>query len=149
MGHFGFKTFFFEFYSGFPLCMFLYTYIFRNDPNSRQNTIRQIVARSNQADDWQQVLIFPEGTCTNRSSFIPFRPGAFLPGVPIQPVILRYENIMDTVTWTWEGLPAWKVIVYSLSQFYVNFSIEFMEPYVPEVEEAQNPSLFANNVRSG
>jgi len=122
--------------------------VHRNDPNSRQNTIRQIVARSNQADDWQQVLIFPEGTCTNRSSFIPFRPGAFLPGVPIQPVILRYENMMDTVTWTWEGLPAWKVIVYSLSQFYVSFSIEFLEPYVPGEKEVQNPTLFANNVRS-
>ena len=56
---------------------------------------------------------------------------------------------MDTVTWTWEGLPAWKVIVYSLSQFYVSFSIEFLEPYVPGEKEAQNPTLFGNNVRSG
>lgn len=122
--------------------------VHRNDPNSRQNTIRQIVERSDKNESWQQVLIFPEGTCTNRSSFIPFRPGAFLPGVPIQPVILRYDNRMDTVTWTWEGLPAWKVIVYSLSQFYTNLTIEFLEPYVPDEKEVQNPSLFANNLRS-
>jgi hypothetical protein len=50
-----------------------------------------------------QVLIFPEGTCTNRSCLITFKPGAFYPGVPIQPVCIRYPNKLDTVTWTWEG----------------------------------------------
>lgn len=126
--------------------MFLST---RNDPNSRQNTIRQIVDRSSSSQEWPQVLIFPEGTCTNRSCYIPFRPGAFLPGVPVQPVILRYENQLDTVTWTWEGIPAWKVVVYSLCQLYINCSIEFMEPYVPDQLEVQDAKLFAANVRNG
>lgn len=122
--------------------------VHRNDPNSRQNTIKQIKERSNSGENWQQVLIFPEGTCTNRSSYITFRPGAFLPGVPVQPVILRYQNMYDTVTWTWEGFPAWKCIIYSLSQFNLNCSIEFMEPYVPSDDEIKDPKLFANNVRS-
>merc|ERR1712013_613735 len=72
--------------------------------------------RSTDGKGWQQVLIFPEGTCTNRTALITFRLGAFIPGVPVQPVILRYDNCYDTVTWTWEGIPAWKAIVYSLSQ---------------------------------
>lgn len=50
-----------------------------------------------------QVLIFPEGTCTNRSCLITFKHGAFYPGVPVQPVCIRYPNKLDTVTWTWEG----------------------------------------------
>lgn len=95
------------------------------------------------------MLIFPEGTCTNRSCLITFRPGAFLPGVPVQPVILRYNNDLDTVTWTWEGVGVWKIIVYSLSQFYVDASIEFMEPFVPNEEEVKDAKLFAGNVRSG
>lgn len=50
-----------------------------------------------------QIIIFPEGTCTNRSCLITFKPGAFYPGVPVQPVCIRYPNKLDTVTWTWEG----------------------------------------------
>lgn len=50
-----------------------------------------------------QIIIFPEGTCTNRSCLITFKQGAFYPGVPIQPVCIRYPNKLDTVTWTWEG----------------------------------------------
>jgi len=122
--------------------------VHRSDPNSRQNTIRQIVGRSDPSKDWQQVLIFPEGTCTNRTSFITFRPGAFLPGVPVQPVLLGYNNELDTVTWTWEGLPAWKVLLFTLSQFTVNLTIEFLEPYVPSKEETENAHLFARNLRS-
>jgi 1-acyl-sn-glycerol-3-phosphate acyltransferase len=121
--------------------------VHRNDPNSRQNTIKHIKERSCSENDWQQVLIYPEGTCTNRSSYITFRPGAFLPGVAVQPVIIRYDNNYDTVTWTWEGFPAWKVIVYSLSQFHINCSIEFMDPYIPSHEEIADAKLFANNVR--
>lgn len=48
-------------------------------------------------------MIFPEGTCTNRSCLITFKCGAFYPGVPVQPVCIRYPNKLDTVTWTWEG----------------------------------------------
>ncbi|KAF4522885.1 hypothetical protein B566_EDAN012939 [Ephemera danica] len=61
-------------------------YVWRDDPNSRQNTIREIVQRATSDQDWPQVLIFPEGTCTNRSCLITFKPGAFYPGVPIQPL---------------------------------------------------------------
>jgi lysophosphatidylcholine acyltransferase/lyso-PAF acetyltransferase len=64
----------------------------RDDPNSRQNTIKHIVERSDPARDWQQVLIFPEGTCTNRSCLITFRTGAFVPGVAVQPVIIRWGH---------------------------------------------------------
>jgi len=121
--------------------------VHRSDTNSRQNTIRQISERS-EGSGWQQVLIFPEGTCTNRTSLITFRLGSFYPGVPVQPVILKYNNVLDTVTWTWEGLTALWVIVYSLSQFYVNLTIEFLPPFKPTEDEVKDPKLFAANVRS-
>jgi len=121
--------------------------VHRTDINSRQNTIKQISERS-EGEGWQQVLIFPEGTCTNRTCLITFRLGAFYPGVAVQPVLLKYNNMLDTVTWTWEGIEAWRVIVYSLSQFCINLSIEFMPPYKPSQEEMQDPKLFAANVRA-
>jgi len=121
--------------------------VHRSDTNSRQNTIKQISERS-EGTGWQQVLIFPEGTCTNRSCLITFRLGAFIPGVAVQPVVLRYDNMIDTVTWTWEGITALKVIVYTLSQFYTNISIEFLPPYKPSKEEVEDPKMFAANVRA-
>ena len=102
--------------------------VHRTDPDSRRKTLDTMKERSAEGGGWQQVLIFPEGTCTNRTALITFRLGAFIPGVPVQPVILRclflvvivplcrYENAVDTVTWTWEGIPAWQVILLSLSQ---------------------------------
>lgn len=78
-------------------------YVWRDDPDSRQNTIKEIISRATSDLDWPQILIFPEGTCTNRSCLITFKPGAFYPGVPVQPVCIRYPNKLDTVTWTWEG----------------------------------------------
>ena len=124
--------------------------VHRSDTNSRQSTIRQISERAEgaRAEGWQQVLIFPEGTCTNRQAFITFRLGAFYPSVPVQPVMIRYDNILDTVTWTWEGIGAWKVIAYTLSQLYTNCTIEYLPPYVPSQEEKEDPKKFASGVRS-
>lgn len=121
----------------------------RSDPNSRHNTIKQITDRAEGAENpgWQQVLIFPEGTCTNRSSLITFQCGAFYPGVAVQPVVIRYDNEWDTVSWTWEGPGALQVLLTSLTQFYVNLSVEFMPVYQPNQQEVKDPKLFANNVR--
>ena len=79
-------------------------YVWREDPNSRQNTIKEIVRRTTStSEEWQQILIFPEGTCTNRTGLITFKLGAFYPAVPIQPVCIRYPNRLDTLSWTWQG----------------------------------------------
>lgn len=121
--------------------------VYRNDPNSRQTTMKQIAERSASGSQWQQVYIFPEGTCTNRSSLITFRLGAFNPGVSIQPVLIRYENELDTVTWTWEGQNALWTLVRSLSQFYVKMTVEYLPPYVPSQQEKEDPKLFSANLR--
>lgn len=120
--------------------------VHRSDTNSRQSTIKQISERA-EGEGWQQVLIFPEGTCTNRQALITFRLGGFYPCVPVQPVLIRYDNSLDTVTWTWEGMGAWKVIAYTLSQLYTNCTIEYLPPYVPSQEEKEDPKKFASGVR--
>ncbi|XP_029442414.1 lysophosphatidylcholine acyltransferase 2 isoform X2 [Rhinatrema bivittatum] len=90
----------------------------RIDPDSRKRTANEIIKRVTSDGEWPQVLIFPEGTCSNRSCLITFRLGAFSPGVPVQPVLLRYPN---------------KV---------------FMPVHFPNEEEKKDPLLFANGVRS-
>jgi hypothetical protein len=53
------------------------------------------------------------------------------------------------VTWTWEGLTAWQILLYSLTQFNLNCTVQYLDPYVPDAEEIKDSKLFAANVRAG
>ncbi|KAF7670039.1 hypothetical protein LDENG_00079480 [Lucifuga dentata] len=119
----------------------------RKDPDSRKNTIQEIDSRAKSGGCWPQVLIFPEGTCTNRSCLITFKQGAFIPGVPVQPVLLRYPNKLDTVTWTWQGFSSRTLLLLTLSQLYTTVEIEFLPLHIPTEEEKKSPILFARAVR--
>lgn len=39
------------------------------------------------------VLLFPEGTTTNGRYLLPFKTGAFLAGLPVKPVVMRYGQV--------------------------------------------------------
>uniref|UniRef100_A0A8C7FQL0 Lysophosphatidylcholine acyltransferase 1 n=1 Tax=Oncorhynchus kisutch TaxID=8019 RepID=A0A8C7FQL0_ONCKI len=116
-------------------------FVSRSDQDSRRKTVEEIKRRAHAGGEWPQIMIFPEGTCTNRSCLITFKPGAFIPAVPVQPVVLRYPNKMDTITWTWQGPGKYGRV---LSLF---FSLQYLPLYTPSEEEKNNPALFANNVR--
>ncbi|XP_051855964.1 lysophosphatidylcholine acyltransferase 2-like [Antechinus flavipes] len=120
----------------------------RGDPDSRKNTVNEIKRRATSKGRWPQVLIFPEATCTNRTCLITFKPGAFVPGVPVQPLLLRYPNKLDTVTWTWQGTSAFQLLLLTLTQPYTNVEMEFMPIYVPDEEERSDPALYARRVRN-
>ena len=38
---------------------------------------------------WPQLMIFPEGSTSNRRALMTFAPGAFNPGKTVQPVVIR------------------------------------------------------------
>ncbi|XP_021264113.1 lysophosphatidylcholine acyltransferase 2 isoform X2 [Numida meleagris] len=119
----------------------------RQDPDSRKKTVTEITNRALSRGQWPQILIFPEGTCTNRSCLITFKQGAFIPGVPVQPVLLRYPNKLDTVTWTWQGYSLKELCIMTLCQLFTRVEVEFLPVHVPTEEERNNPSLFASRVR--
>ena len=73
----------------------------RGVATSRQATAETIRRRA-KGNGWTQTLVFPEGTNTNGRALIRFRAGAFSSGKPVQPVILRFPNTVDTLTWTWD-----------------------------------------------
>ncbi|XP_064639975.1 lysophosphatidylcholine acyltransferase 2-like isoform X2 [Lineus longissimus] len=123
-------------------------FVRREDANSRTNTIKEIKERAQSGGKWPQIVIFPEGTCTNRSALITFKPGAFYPGVPVQPVCIRYPNRFDTVTWTWDGPGALLVFWLTLCQFHNYMEVEFLPVYNPSDEEIADPKLYAHNVRA-
>ncbi|XP_056269429.1 lysophosphatidylcholine acyltransferase 2 [Pseudoliparis swirei] len=119
----------------------------RKDPDSRKNTIQEIHSRAKSGGLWPQLLIFPEGTCTNRSCLITFKQGAFIPGVPVQPVVMRYPNKLDTVSWTWQGFSSTTLLLLTLCQLYTTVEIEFLPTHFPTEEEKKSPPLFASRVR--
>ncbi|XP_043836519.1 lysophosphatidylcholine acyltransferase 2 isoform X2 [Dromiciops gliroides] len=120
----------------------------RVDPDSRKTTINEIRRRATSRGEWPQLLVFPEGTCTNRTCLITFKPGAFIPGVPVQPILLRYPNKLDTVTWTWQGYTFIQLCMLTFCQLFTKVEVEFMPVHVPNDEEKNDPVLFANHVRS-
>lgn len=122
-------------------------FVSRSNQKSRKTTVEEIKRRAQSGGDWPQIMIFPEGTCTNRSCLIAFKPGAFIPAVPVQPVVIRYPNKLDTITWTWQGPGAFKILWLTLCQLHNEFEIEFLPVYTPSEEEKKNPLLFSVNVR--
>lgn len=119
----------------------------RKDPESRKKAVAQVTERLTSNGYWPQMLMFPEGTTTNGSALIRFKPGAFLAGVPVQPVLLRYPNKLDTVRWTYKGTSWIKALWHTTSQFYTNMTIEFLPVYNPSQEEQDDPNLYADNVQ--
>ncbi|KAM8869883.1 lysophosphatidylcholine acyltransferase 1 isoform 2-T2 [Spinachia spinachia] len=122
-------------------------FVSRSDQDSRKKTVEELKRRAHSGGEWPQIMIFPEGTCTNRSCLITFKPGAFIPAVPVQPVVIRYPNKLDSITWTWQGPGAFEILWLTLCQLHNEFVIEFLPIYTPSEEEKNNPALFANNVR--
>lgn len=123
-------------------------FVTREDPFSRQKTVAEIFRRVSSQEPWEQFLIFPEGTTSNRKALMSFKPGGFLPGKTVQPVLIRYKNKHDTVSWTWDQ-PHGFILCFLLTicQLANYAQLEFLEPYTPSDEEVANPKLFAENVR--
>jgi len=127
---------------------FQFILVSRQDTKNKLLAINEIETRTSADSNWPQLLIFPEGTTTNRSCLISFKHGAFIPALPVQPIIIQYNNKLDTITWTWEGFNALEVVFYTLCQLNNYMEVTYLPVYAPNIKEKINPKLFASNVRS-
>uniref|UniRef100_A0A8C3XKA6 Lysophosphatidylcholine acyltransferase 4 n=1 Tax=Chelydra serpentina TaxID=8475 RepID=A0A8C3XKA6_CHESE len=114
-------------------------FVSRHDPASRKKVVEEVKRRATSQGKWPQVLFFPEGTCSNKKALLKFKPGAFIAGVPIQPILVRYPNSLVSV-WL-------KVIWLTASQLCTTVEVEFLPVYQPSAEESVNPTLYASNVQ--
>lgn len=119
----------------------------RDDPDSRTKTSKEIMRRVTSTDPWQQFLVFPEGTVTNGKALLGFKTGAFRPGKPVQPVLVRYPNKHPTTTWAYDGHPPTLGFLLTMMQWNTRVELEFLPPYHPSQEEVADSKLFAENVR--
>nr|XP_033781350.1 lysophospholipid acyltransferase LPCAT4 [Geotrypetes seraphini] len=119
----------------------------RHDPTSRKKVVEEVKRRATSRGEWPQVLFYPEGTTANGKVLLKFKPGAFIAGVPVQPILIRYPNKMPATTWTWKGNGVFKVLWLSMSQLYLNVEVEFMPVYHPNEAEKADPALYASRVQ--
>jgi len=123
-------------------------FVSRERKESREECKEEIKRRVNSDENWDQFMIFPEGTTSNRQALMSFKPGGFLPGKPVQPVLIKYHLKHDTVSWTWDQPHGFiSCFLYTICQLVNEVELQFLPPYEPSEPEQMDPMLFANNVR--
>lgn len=94
---------------------------------------------------YPNVAIAPEGTTTNGRTVVQFKRGAFVPGAPVLPVVLRYPCRHHSVAWTLRN-EAW-AFVRMCCQFRNYASVTILPVYTPSKEERSDASRYARNVQ--
>lgn len=121
-------------------------FVTRTEITSRQNCVEQLCLRANNPEKYGQTMVFPEGTNGNRKALLLFKPGAFIPGVPVQPVVFRFK-MWDTITWTFDGQDIPLLVFLTLCGLYTHIEFQYLPVYYPNQREKSDPMLFADNVR--
>jgi len=123
----------------------------RDDDNSKRDASNEIFKRThyeeqckNNNEIWPQFGLCPEGGISNGKFLMRFKNGAFRPGKPIQPVLIRYPNRLDTVTLdrSNSSLVLWA----TLCQPFTRMEMEYLPVYYPSIEEQSDATVFASNV---
>ena len=96
------------------------------------------------ANAYPTLCLYPEATTTNGQSLIHFKLGAFHPGVPVQPCVIRHSHCHFDPSLT-EGTSFYALKM--LTQFWNSMSIEFLPVVEPTDEMKADPVLFAAHVR--
>ena len=114
---------------------------------SRAAAMEAIVTRARSAQPWPQIFIFSEGTTTNGQALVRFQTGGFKPGVPVQPVTIRYSR-PDLTTWTRNQEHRFiHSILLIMANPFNTITLEFLPVYHPSDSEKENSVLFAQNVQ--
>lgn len=92
---------------------------------------------------WPPLCIFPEGTTTNGRFLIPFKTGAFIEGLPVQPLIISYSSSACA----WETIPLLWHLWDWLSEWSYTITVCYLPVYYPSSAECRDPSLYAHNIR--
>jgi hypothetical protein len=106
----------------------------------------QIHRRFHEDPDNTVFCMFPEGTTTNGTHLIHFRTGAFVPGVPVAPIIFKFPYcFMDP---SGSSCPPLTSLIYNSSQLCNWMTVEYLPMYFPSDAEKADPKLYAANVKA-
>jgi 1-acyl-sn-glycerol-3-phosphate acyltransferase len=130
-------------------------FVDRKSETSRQETKEAIKEHCRSWEPGQRpLLIFPEGMTGTGQGMRSFKTGAFVPGVPVRPVLLMYTGQWDPASVTFRETPEGKTEELTeaewAKQFFGHFlhtlTVRVLPPFIPSAEERENPELFAQGV---
>ncbi|KAL5225622.1 hypothetical protein ABZP36_012261 [Zizania latifolia] len=117
-------------------------YVDRFSPASRRAAVNEI-KRKAACNSFPRVLLFPEGTTTNGRFLISFQHGAFIPGYPVQPIVVRYPHVHFDQSWG--NISLGKLMFKMFTQFHNFMEVEYLPViYPPEIKQ-ENALHFAEN----
>ncbi|XP_016507657.1 lysophospholipid acyltransferase LPEAT2 isoform X1 [Nicotiana tabacum] len=115
-------------------------YVNRFSPTSRKHAVSEIKRKAS-CNQFPRVLLFPEGTTTNGRAIISFQLGAFIPGYPIQPVIVRYPHVHFDQSW---GNVSLGMLMFRMfTQFHNFMEVEYLPVVSPHENQKENAVRFA------
>ena len=100
-------------------------------------------------DKWSKILVFPEGTTTSGQALITFKDGAFKPGIPVQPVVFRFNSAPSHIHpgWVTAGPKPGAILLRLFCEPFNNVQVEWLPIYHPNVDEQKDPTLYGLGVR--
>ena len=107
---------------------------------------KDIISQKIENENIPPVLIFPQGTTTNTQALTMFKTGAFLTGMPVLPVTIRFTNKFGDLSFFGDNILLDAIIPWC--QFINYGCITILNPYYPNEQEKTNKTLYANNVRA-
>lgn len=81
------------------------------------------IKRKAMCNDWSHIMIFPEATTTNGKLLTSFKAGAFTPGYPVQPIVIRYPHVNVDPCWVAEGPVIYWLLFRLMTQFHNFMSV--------------------------
>ena len=121
----------------------------------------RLAARARRTGAWAKhppVLVFPEGTCSTGDALLRFKSGAFVAGVPVLPVALRYTAGDLCAGWVWRDHGASASPLSRLPTDVVHLArlllarnkavdVYVLPPHVPDAAQCADATSFAEAVR--
>ncbi|KAL2477773.1 Lysophospholipid acyltransferase LPEAT2 [Forsythia ovata] len=115
-------------------------YVDRFSRSSRKRAVNEIKRKAS-CNRFPRVLLFPEGTTTNGRLLISFQLGAFIPGYPVQPVIVRYPHVHFDQSWG--HITIAKLMFRMFTQFHNFMEVEYLPLVSPHENRKENAIHFA------
>lgn len=115
-------------------------YVNRFSQASRKEAVNEIKRKAS-SNRFPRLLLFPEGTTTNGRLLISFQRGAFIPGYPIQPVVVRYPHVHFDQSWGHIALA--KLMFRMLTQFHNFMEVEYLPVVYPHESQKESAVRFA------
>eukprot|EP00768_Dysnectes_brevis_P003610 gnl/Dysnectes_brevis/2567_a3092_1228.p1 GENE.gnl/Dysnectes_brevis/2567_a3092_1228~~gnl/Dysnectes_brevis/2567_a3092_1228.p1 ORF type:complete len:351 (+),score=129.84 gnl/Dysnectes_brevis/2567_a3092_1228:26-1054(+) len=119
-------------------------FVDREDPHSREKTKREITRIATE-DGYTPLVLFPEGTTTNTTALIKFKLGAFIPGKPVLPCIIRVSTRFVDPSDAARHMT--HTMMRCMACLGLVATVEYLPTYLPSHQEQQDPRLYADNVR--